>query len=124
MGDPVSDLLRDILAGTGISDTVYADEAELDATIPGWRFSQRGAEHVRGQLSSWYADPGQFQELERTVLPDRELVTFTLTWMEDGVEHTTHQAHVLQVREGRVVRHQAWCGGRWPAPLVAEMAGA
>ena len=38
--------------------------------------------------------------------------------------HAAHQAHVLAVREGRIVRDQVWCGGRWPASLLAEMAEA
>ncbi len=69
----------------------------------------------------WYADPGQFLDLERTAIPGGELVEFTLTWMEEGVPHRVHQAHILQVAEGRVSRDTAFCGGRWPADLVQQM---
>jgi hypothetical protein len=35
-----------------------------------------------------------------------------------------HQAHLLEVADGRITKDQAWCGGRWPAGLLAEMAAA
>lgn len=49
-------------------------------------------------------------------------MTFTLTWTEHGGLHAAHQVHVLEVRDGRITRQQVWCGGRWPAGLLAEMA--
>jgi len=73
------------------------------------------------ELAKWYADPGHFQDLRRTPLPDGELVEFTLHWQEGGVAHMCHQAHVLQVRDGQVAKDTAWCGGRWPAELIAQM---
>ena len=124
MTDPVSDLVRDIAAGTGIGDSVYADTVHLDATVPGWRFHRDGAQAAREALHGWYADPGSYQELQRTPLPGGELVTFTLVWEEDGVPHAAHQAHVLGIEGDRVVRHEVWCGGRWSAELQAEMADA
>lgn len=122
MIDPVTALLEDITGGTGIRADAYAEDAVLDATVPGWRFQQEGTRAVRAQLGDWYADPGVFEELSRTPLPDGELVTFTLSWTEHGVRHATHQVHVLDVHGGRITRQQVWCGGRWPAPLLAEMA--
>lgn len=100
---------------------VFADDASLDATVPNWRFGLRGGEAVRAELANWYADPGRFLELERTAIPGGELVEFTLTWVEEGVPHRVHQAHILQVAEGRVSRDTAFCGGRWPADLVQQM---
>lgn len=123
MTDPVGELIRDIAAGAGISEAVFADDVAFDATTPGWRSQLRGAAAVRRQLGGWFADPGTFEEIERIPTPDGELVTFSLQWMEDGVEHTAHQAHLLEVKDGRVTRHKAWCGGRWPADRVAEMKG-
>ena len=117
---PVDRLLTGIEAGT-ISGDVFSDDAVLDATVPNWRFSVRGGTAVREQLGLWYADPGQFQSLQRTPLPDGELVEFTLTWTEHDIEHTCHQAHILKLDNGRVTRDTAFCGGRWPAPLVEEM---
>ena len=50
--------------------------------------------------------------------------TFTLRWHENGVPHAVHQARVVAVAGGGVGQDQAWCGGRWPAALLAEMAEA
>lgn len=113
-------LIADIEAGD-IPDNVFCDDAVLDATVPNWRFSVHGGATVREQLSGWYADPGQFQSLQRTPIPDGELVEFTLTWTENSVGHTCHQAHILKLANNRVSSDTAFCGGRWPATLVAEM---
>jgi hypothetical protein len=61
------------------------------------------------------------EELRRTSLPDGELVEFVLTWEEGGIPHACHQAHVLRVVENRITEDVAFCGGRWPASLLAEM---
>jgi len=53
-----------------------------------------------------------------------ELVEFTLTWGDDGVSHMCHQAHILRLRVGQVASDTAFCGGRWPAPLISEMVAA
>lgn len=100
------------------------DGVVLDATVPNWRFTVRGADAVRAELARWYADPGTFEDLTRTPVPGGELVTFTLRWEENGVPHAVHQAHVLSVGGHGIVRDQVWCGGRWPAALLAEMADA
>ena len=117
---PVDRLLAGIEAGT-IAGDVFSDDAVLDATVPNWRFSVRGGTAVREQLGGWYADPGQFQALQRTQLADGELVEFTLTWTEHDIGYTCHQAHILKLGNDRVTRDIAFCGGRWPAPLVEEM---
>jgi len=116
----VDRLLAGIEAGT-VPDDAFSDDAVLDATVPNWRFSVQGGHAVRAQLGHWFAAPGRFLSLGRTPLPEGELVEFTLTWTEDGVEYTCHQAHILEVANDRVCTDTAFCGGRWPAPLVAEM---
>jgi hypothetical protein len=116
----VDELVAGIEAGS-VPAGVFSDDAELDATVPNWRFSARGREQVRAELSRWFADPGHFEQLSRTPLPDGELVQFTLTWEERGVAHRCHQAHILRLEGGRVASDTAFCGGRWPASLVAEM---
>jgi hypothetical protein len=120
---PVDALLAGIEAAA-IPEGVFCDDAVLDATVPNWRFTTRGADGIRAELSRWYADPGTFGDVRRTPLPDGELVEFSLTWHENGVEHMCHQAHVLRIRDNQVASDTAWCGGRWPAPLIAEMASA
>ena len=120
---PIDDLVAGI-ADAAIPPRVFHDRAVLDATVPNWRYQVRGAGAVHAELAKWYADPGRFQALHRTPMPDGELVEFTLCWTEGGVEHTCHQAHVLQVEDDQVVKDTVWCGGRWPASLVAEMEAA
>jgi hypothetical protein len=98
-------------------------EMTLDATVPNWRYQVEGSSAVKAELSHWYADTGAFEELKRTPLPTGELVEFTLRWEEGGVPHVVHQAHVLEVADGCITTDRVWCGGRWPAALLAEMAG-
>jgi hypothetical protein len=112
------------IEGASIPSDVFCDDAVLDATVPNWRFSVRGGDAVRAELGRWYADPGHFESISRTPLPEGELVEFTLAWEEDGVAHACHQAHILRLRAGRIAADAAFCGGRWPAPLLAEMRAA
>jgi hypothetical protein len=115
---------------TGLTDPsaqtidVYAPDAVLDATVPNWRFRQCGADAFAAQVRHWFRDPAAFEEISRTPLPDGELVEFTLTWEENGVPHAAHQAHRLTVDGDRIAHDVMFCGGRWPAPLLAEMAEA
>lgn len=97
-------------------------EMTLDATVPNWRYQVEGGTAVKAELSRWYADAGAFEELRRTPLPTGELVEFTLRWEESGVPHAVHQAHVLEVTDGWITKDQVWCGGRWSATILAEMA--
>jgi hypothetical protein len=124
MVDPVERLLAAIEAGTPLPAGLFAPDAILDATVPHWRFTRRGEAPVCAELSGWYRDPGHFEVLIRTPLPDGELVEFTLTWEEGGVPHACHQAHVLRVGDDLICADTVFCGGRWPASLLAEMGAA
>jgi ketosteroid isomerase-like protein len=121
---PVERYLAAIERGVMGGCDALGAEVELDATVPNWRFAVRGRPAVLAELSRWYADQGTFEEMKRTPTPGGELVEFTLRWEEDGVPHAVHQAHVLEVTDGHIARAQVWCGGRWPAALLAEMAEA
>jgi hypothetical protein len=112
------------LAGVEAGDLppdLFSDDARLDATVPNWRFEVQGGEAVRTQLAGWFADPGQFIDLQRTTIPAGELVEFTLAWTEGGIPHRVHQAHILRVVDDRLATDTAFCGGRWPADLIAKM---
>lgn len=113
--------LSAVEGGTPLGPDVLDDEMVIDATVPSWRFTVRGADAVPDDLSRWYGAPGEFEDLSRTPVPRGELVRFTLHWEEDDVPHTVHQAHVVSAQEGGVARDEVWCGGRWPASLIAEM---
>jgi hypothetical protein len=109
-----------VAANVGEVD-VFCEDVALDATVPNWHFVRRGRGAVRSELSGWYADPARFEMLRRTSLPDGELVQFDLAWEEGGVPHACHQAHVIALRDGLIARDTVWCGGRWPASLLADM---
>jgi ketosteroid isomerase-like protein len=102
----------------------FSGDAVLDATVPNWRFRVRGGDAVRAQLASWFETPGRFEELRTTATADGALVEFLLTWEEHGVPYAAHQVHVLRLRDGRIAEDMAFCGGRWPAGLLAEMEAA
>ncbi|HEY2428307.1 MAG TPA: hypothetical protein VGI06_05220 [Acidimicrobiales bacterium] len=122
--NPIDRYLAAIEEATMDRCDALAPDVTLDATVPNWRFNVVGDEAVRSELARWYADPGSFEELVRTPLPHGELVEFTLRWVEGGVPHAVHQAHKIEVAGDRIARDQVWCGGRWSATLLAEMADA
>lgn len=121
---PIDRYLAAIEGATIAGCDAFSPDVTLDATVPNWRFSVRGDAAVRAELARWYADKGSFEELKCTALPTGELVEFTLRWEEGGVPFAAHQAHIVEVTDGRITRDRVWCGGRWSATLLAEMAQA
>jgi hypothetical protein len=107
------------------SPVAWAEDAVLDAVVPGWRFTVRGAEAIDAQLRSWFRHPGTLEELRRHPTADGEVVELTVTWVEDGVPHAARQVHVLALEKtGRIAHDDMWCGGHWSAALLAEMEAA
>jgi len=122
--NPVDRFLTAITTATIPTADAWAPDAVVDATVPHWRMHLTGSAQIANTFAGWYADPGAFEELVRVPLPDGELVRFLLTWVERGVPHAAHQTHAIRVHGGRIVAHTVFCGGRWPAGLLAEMAEA
>jgi ketosteroid isomerase-like protein len=108
------------------SCNAWSAEATLDATVPNWRMQLAGAEAIRAEYEKWFADPARFEDLHRYPAADgvTEIVEYTLSWSENGVPHAAHHLHVLRVRDDRIVADTVFCGGRWPASLLAEMEAA
>src|ERR1700722_10492336 len=104
----------------------WSADATLDATVPNWRMQLTGADAIRGEYARWFADAAKFEELRRHSVADgmTEIVEYTLSWSENGVPHAGHHLHVLTVRDDRIVADTVFCGGRWPASLLAEMEAA
>jgi ketosteroid isomerase-like protein len=104
----------------------WSSDATLDATVPNWRMQLSGADAIRAEYRRWFADPAKFEELRRHPAADgeTEIVEYTLSWAENGVPHAAHHLHVLTVRDDRIVADTVFCGGRWPASLLAEMEAA
>jgi hypothetical protein len=120
----VSRLLDAVASGTGVPTDLFAADAVLDATVPHFRFAQRGPARVAGQLSSWFADPGELSEVRRTPVEDGEVVAFTLHWLEQGRRMCARQVHLVGVEDDRITRLEVWCGGRWDPATQEEIAAA
>jgi hypothetical protein len=121
---PVDRLLAEIAAGQGISADTWAEDARLDATVPHWRFEADSADAIAAELSGWYSVPTTIESCVRRPIPGGEAVELDLSWVEDGVRHAAHQVHLLTVDGDRISRDTVFCGGRWPAALLAEMEAA
>jgi hypothetical protein len=118
-------LLDAVQSGAGVPSSLFAAEVELDATVPGWRFRRRGPAAVAAQYTEWFRDPATFEELERDEFSGGAVVTYLLAWEDGGVPHAARHCHVLRIdQDGRIAADRFFCGGRWDAALLAEMAGA
>ena len=122
--NPIDSFLAAVAAGSIETCDAWAADVVLDATVPGWRVRMDGVAALKAEFTHWFADPGRFVELRRIPFPDGEVVEYLLSWEERGVAHSAHHVHVLDVRDGRIVRDTVICGGRWPAPLLAQMRAA
>jgi len=121
----VDEFLRAIEKGAVAGCRAWSTDAVLDATVPNWRMHLAGADAIRAEYSRWFADPAHFEELRRFPVPGvGELVEYTLSWQENGVPHAGHHMHLLAIRDGLIVGDTVFCGGRWPARLLAEMEAA
>lgn len=121
----VDRFLEAIGSGAGIPASLLAPGATLDATVPGWRFTLAGADAVARKYSDWFADPAGFEELVRLAVDGGEVVAYLLTWQERGVPHAAHHCHLLEFdSRGLIARDRFFCGGRWDAARLAEIAAA
>jgi hypothetical protein len=122
----VDEFLQAIESATIPACEAWSADATLDATVPNWRLHASGADAIRAEYARWFADPARFDELRRYRLDadGGELIEYTLSWQEHGVPHAGHHMHLLRVRDGLIVSDMVFCGGRWPASLLAEMEAA
>jgi ketosteroid isomerase-like protein len=122
----IEKFLEAVTSATIPACDVWSADATLDATVPNWRLHATGADAIPAEYARWFADPGRFDELRRHMVDDGdgEVVEYTLTWPENGVPHAAHHMHLLTVRDGQIVADTVFCGGRWPAALLAEMEAA
>ena len=104
----------------------WSADATLDATVPNWRLHASGPDAIRAEYARWFADPATSRSCAATRSDGgaAEIVEYTLSWSENGVPHAAHHLHVLTVRDERIVADTVFCGGRWPASLLAEMEAA
>ena len=119
--DPIDRFLTELSAGDGISPELYTADAQLDATVPNWRFAQAGASAVAAQFSHWYDAPTVIESVHLRPISGGAIVELDLSWIEDGVAYAAHHVHLITVADGRISADTVFCGGRWSATLLAEM---
>lgn len=123
--DLVERFLEGVVTATIADTDVWTDDARLDATVPGWRFTVTGADAIRATYAGWFAQAGRFEELRLLPTGDGVVVEYLLCWEDAGVPHAAHHAHLLTLApDGRIAEDHVFCGGRWDAALLAEMAAA
>jgi len=132
-GSPAIEKFLTAIQTATIADCdAWSAGATLDATVPNWRLHASGPDAIRAEYAKWFADPAQFGELRRYPLKGdgqagggpSEVLEYTLSWTENGVPHAGHHMHLLTVQDGFIVADTVFCGGRWPASLLAEMEAA
>ena len=111
-------------SGLGVPRSLFTDDAVLDATVPNWRLRRSGSDAIAAELSTWYHDPGHVDKLSIRDVANGVAVEVDLSWNDDGVPHACHQMHVIRIAEDRIASDTVFCGGRWPADLLAEMEAA
>jgi hypothetical protein len=103
----VAEVMRAALVGgdfTALGE-LYADDALLDASLPGGRARVTGPERVTEFLVSRFPGPGRLAEWSPRLYP-----TGIAVWFEhvsDGGA-AMRQRHYLRLREGRIERHWAY----------------
>jgi hypothetical protein len=118
----IDGFLAEVLRGS-MSSTHYAPRAVLDAVVPGWRLAAEGPASIVEQYRRWFRHPARFADLRRLPTATGEVIEYTLTWTEDGVAHTGRHVHLIDLDDttSAIVSDHVWCGGRWPADLLAQI---
>lgn len=104
---------------------LYAVDAVLDATVPGWRFRLDGPDAIAAQYAGWFSEPGTFDELAVLPVLGGAAVRYLVRSHEGGVPYAAHHCHLFEIGDdGLITRDTFFCGGRWGDELLAEMAEA
>lgn len=117
----VIDRFIDSIRSGWADPSVYATDARLDATVPGWRFQAHGPEPIAAEYQSRFSGPSVLLSLERHVIDGGEVVRYLHSFELAGQPHVAHHLHVLLVRGEQIVSDTMFCGGRWGPEVVAEM---
>jgi hypothetical protein len=111
-------LLRGALEAGAVQPLVesYADDAILDAGLPGGRVRLTDREAIAARLAEWYGDPGRVVEWSAIEHPDGAAI-----WCERvGERRAERQRHYLRTRAGRISGHWIYAAPpRTAAPGLA-----
>ena len=124
VAEPVRRLLDAITGGIGIPDGLFTADAVLDATVPMWRYETAGGLAIQAELGKWYGSPTRIEQVQCRPFAGGEAIEIDISWTENGIPHAGHQLHVLGLSGDRISSDTVFCGGRWPAELLAEMEAA
>ncbi len=100
---------------------LYADDARLDATVPGWRFQAQGPAQIAGEYGTWFCGPSELETVERLPVDGGEVVRYLGTFDLAGEPHAVHHVHLIKVCDDRITSDTVFCGGRWGPEVLAEM---
>jgi len=124
MTDAIDQFVAAVESAGFTSSDFFAEDAVLDVTIPDWRFTVRGADAICRELAAWLPGRTNIDEIHRFAMLGGEAVELSLSWEAARIPYACHQLHLIQLKDGLIAEDKAWCGGHWPADLLAEMAGA
>jgi hypothetical protein len=117
----VIDRFLDSVRTGRVTPDLYAHDARLDATVPGWRFQAKGPVQIAAEYQGWFPGPSQLETLERLPIDGGEVVRYYQTFEIGGQPHAAHHVHVLKVRDGQIVADTVFCGGRWGPEVLTQM---
>ncbi|MEO7427987.1 MAG: nuclear transport factor 2 family protein [Acidimicrobiales bacterium] len=121
---PVIDrFLAGVEAGR-LPDDLYAPDATLDATVPGWRFQAHGTDAIIAEYARWFSDPSRLRSVERQPIPFGEVVRYVQVAEAGATAYTVHHMHLLTVADDQIVKDVVFCGGRWGSEALAQMGSA
>ena len=120
----VIDRFLDAVQTGQIDPSLWADDAQLDATVPGWRFQAHGPIQIAAEYSGWFVGPSELETIERIPFGDGEVVRYFHTFEVGGQPHAAHHVHLLEVRGDQIVSDKVFCGGRWGPEVLAQMGAA
>ena len=103
---------------------LYAPEAVLDATVPGWRFRAEGATAILAEYQGWFFAPTQLLSVERHEIDGGEVVRYLQQGEVKGATFLVHHVHLLRVEGDRITGDTVFCGGQWGPEAVAQMGAA
>ena len=92
----------------------YAEDAVLDAGLPGARVRATGREAIAARLAEWYGEPGRIVEWSAAEHPGGAAI-----WLERADERrVVRQRHYIHARAGRISAH--WIYGAPPRSAGPE----
>ena len=85
----VIDRFLEVVQTGRVTPDLYADDARLDATTPGWRFQANGPVQIAAEYQGWFAAPSVLETVERLPFEGGEVVRYLHTFETVSYTHLT-----------------------------------